>query len=62
TCPSTVLFSSGVVDQCSEHDKTLLCTTSETAEAGIGGVRTALLSDLMGLQLSGIDIPQLPLP
>ncbi|GAU30720.1 hypothetical protein TSUD_39440 [Trifolium subterraneum] len=62
TCPSRILFSSGVVDQCTEHQNTLQCITSETAEAGIGGVRKALLSDLMGLQLSGIDIPQLPLP
>jgi hypothetical protein len=62
TCPSTVLFSSGVVDQCTEHENTLQRITSETAEAGIGGVRKALLSDLMGLQLSGIDTSQLPLP
>ncbi|MCI10230.1 hypothetical protein A2U01_0031322, partial [Trifolium medium] len=48
TCPNTVLFSSGVVDQCTEHENTLQRITSETAEAGLGGV----LSDLMGLQLS----------
>jgi hypothetical protein len=62
TCPSTVLFSSGVVDQCTEHENTLQRITLESAEAGIGGVRKALLSDLMGLQLSGIDTSQLPLP
>lgn len=61
TCPSTVLFSFGVIGQCTEHDKTSLCITSETAEAGVDGVRKALLSDLMGLQLSGINIPQISL-
>lgn len=61
TCPSTVLFSFGVVGQCTEHDKTSLCITSETAEAVVDGVRKALLSDLMGLQLSGINIPQMSL-
>ncbi|KAI5399316.1 hypothetical protein KIW84_064613 [Lathyrus oleraceus] len=33
TCPSTLLFSFGAVDQCTEHDKTLHCITSEAAEA-----------------------------
>jgi len=61
TCPSTVLFSFGVVDQCTEHDKTLQCITSETAEARVDGVRKALLADLMGLQLSGTNIPQISL-
>ncbi|XP_058770207.1 uncharacterized protein LOC131643878 [Vicia villosa] len=61
TCPSTVLFSFGAVDRCTEHDKTLHCITSEAAEADIGSVRKALLSDLMSLQLSVIDIPQISL-
>ncbi|KAL5069320.1 hypothetical protein RYX36_020207 [Vicia faba] len=60
TCPNE-LFGFGAVDQCTEHDKTLHCITSEAAEAGIGGDRKALLSDLMSLQLSGIDIPQISL-
>ncbi|CAK8572897.1 unnamed protein product [Lathyrus sativus] len=59
TCPSTLLFSFGAVNQCTEHDKTLHCITSEAAE--LGGVRKALLSDLMSLHLSGIDIPQISL-
>lgn len=61
TCPSTVLFSFGAVDRCTEHDKTLHCIISEAAEADIGGVHKALLSDLMSLQLSGIDKPQISL-
>ena len=62
TSPSTVHFSAGIVDHCTECDKTLQCITSETAEAGLGGVHKALLSDLMGLRLSGIDMPQISLP
>lgn len=62
TCPSTVLFNIGIVDQCIEGDKFLQFTTSETAEASVGGVHKALLSDMMDLQLPGIDEPQRPLP
>lgn len=62
TCPSTVLSSFGIVDKCTEGDKILHCITSATAEAGIGGVRKDLLSDLMDLQLSGINMPQMPWP
>ncbi|KAJ1404814.1 hypothetical protein SESBI_26392 [Sesbania bispinosa] len=60
--PSTVLFSFGIVEQCTEHDKNLQFITAETAEAGTGGVHIALSSDLMDLQLSGIVEPQQPLP
>lgn len=61
TYPSPVDFGFGIIERCSEHDKILQCIMSESAEAGIGGVHISLLSDLMGLQLPGIDEPQKPL-
>ncbi|XP_027364942.1 uncharacterized protein LOC113872000 isoform X2 [Abrus precatorius] len=60
TCSSTVLFGFGIVEKCTEHDKNLQYIMSEIAETGIGGVHMSL-SDLMDLQLSGIDEPQQPL-
>ncbi|XP_061349240.1 uncharacterized protein LOC133294554 isoform X2 [Gastrolobium bilobum] len=58
TCPSPILFSFGIVEQCTECDNILQFIMSGTAEAGIGGGHLSLLSDLMDLQLSGIDEPQ----
>ena len=61
TYPSPVHFGFGIVEQCSQQDKILQCIMSESAEAGIGGLHISLLSDLVDLQLSGIDEPQKPL-
>lgn len=58
TYPSPVPFGIGIVEQCTEHNKFVQFTMSESAEAGIGGIHISLLSDLMDLQLSGIDEPQ----
>ncbi|RDX71685.1 hypothetical protein CR513_48928, partial [Mucuna pruriens] len=58
---NAVLFGFGIVEQCNKHDKILNFLMSETAEAGIDGANLSLLSDLMKLQLSGIDEPQQPL-
>lgn len=58
--PSPVPFGFGI-EQCTEHDKALQFSMSESTEAGIGGVHISLLSNLMNLQLSGIDEPQKPL-
>lgn len=49
------------MEQCTKHDKIVQFIKSGTAEAGIGGLHISLLSDLMDLQLSGIDEPQPPL-
>ncbi|KAL9318388.1 hypothetical protein ACSQ67_014905 [Phaseolus vulgaris] len=58
TYPSPVHFGFGIVEQCTQQDKIFQCIS---AEAGIGGVHISLLSDLVDLQLSGIDEPQKPL-
>ncbi|TKY62483.1 hypothetical protein E2542_SST12339 [Spatholobus suberectus] len=60
-CSNAVLLGFGIVEQCTKHDKILNFLMSETAEAGIDGANLSLLSDLMKLQLSGIDEPQQPL-
>ncbi|KAG5072335.1 hypothetical protein AAZX31_03G132900 [Glycine max] len=59
-CSNAVLFGFGIVEQCSKHDEILKVLMSETAEAGIDGGNLSLLSDLMKLQLSGIDETQQP--
>ncbi|XP_020212505.1 uncharacterized protein LOC109797029 isoform X1 [Cajanus cajan] len=58
---NAVLFGFGIVEQCTKRDKILNLLMSETAEAGIDGANLSLLSDLMKLQLSGINEPQQPL-
>ncbi|XP_061341369.1 uncharacterized protein LOC133287721 isoform X2 [Gastrolobium bilobum] len=60
TCSNAVLFSFGIVEQCSKHDKISKFLMSGTAERGIDGANLSLLSDLMNLQLSGIDETQQP--
>ncbi|KAI4301294.1 hypothetical protein L6164_034586 [Bauhinia variegata] len=61
TCPNAVIFSFGIVEQCTRRDKILQFLKSRTTEAKIGGRQISSLSDLMGSQLLGIDIPQQPL-
>lgn len=56
-----MLLGFGIVEQCTKHDKILKFLKSGTAEAGIDGANISLMSDLMKLQLSGIDEPQQPL-
>ncbi|CAJ1969197.1 unnamed protein product [Sphenostylis stenocarpa] len=60
TYPSPVHFGFSIVEQCSQPDKILQCVMFESVEAGIGGEHISLLSDLVDLQLSGIDEPQKP--
>ncbi|CAL0316171.1 unnamed protein product [Lupinus luteus] len=58
TCPSAVRFGFGIIEQCTEQDKVRQFIMPGTAEAGTGGIQMSLLSDLMALQLSGIDDPR----
>lgn len=60
-CSDAVLFGFGIVEQCTKRDKILNFIMSEATEAGIHGANLSLLSDLMKLQLSGINEPQQPL-
>ena len=60
-CSNAVLLGFGIVDQCTKRDEIINLLMSETAEAGIDGANLSLLSDLMKLQLSGIDETQQPL-
>ncbi|KAK7392398.1 hypothetical protein VNO78_20837 [Psophocarpus tetragonolobus] len=61
TYPGPIHFGYGITEQCALQDKISQCITSESAEAGMGGVHISLLPDLIDLQLSGIDEPQTPL-
>ncbi|CAJ1906231.1 unnamed protein product [Sphenostylis stenocarpa] len=60
-CSNAVLFGFGIVEQCTKRIEITNLLMSETAEAGIDGANLSLLSDLMKLQVSGIDESQQPL-
>ncbi|XP_010278831.1 PREDICTED: uncharacterized protein LOC104612891 [Nelumbo nucifera] len=57
--PHSVLFSFGIAEQCTRHEKILQFLSSGSSEAETDGLDLALLSDLMGLQMA-IDLQSLP--
>ncbi len=60
TCLDSLLFSSGIAEQCTKHEKILKFLTSGSSEIEKGGLDLSLLSDLMDLQALTLDVSQQP--
>lgn len=60
TCPDSVLFSFGIAEQCTKHEKILKFLTSGSSELEKSGLDLSLLSDLMDLQALVLDVHQQP--
>ncbi|KAK9281056.1 hypothetical protein L1049_003948 [Liquidambar formosana] len=58
--PDSVLFSFGIAEQCTRHEKILQFLMSGSSEIERSGVDLSLLSDLMGRQALEIDVHQKP--
>lgn len=58
--PDSILFSFGIAEQCTKHDKFLKFLMSRPSEAERSGIDVSLLSDLMGLQALKTDAYQQP--
>ncbi|KAJ0054032.1 hypothetical protein Pint_01133 [Pistacia integerrima] len=58
--PDLVLFSSGIAEQCTRHEKIMRFLKSRSSEAEGGVLDLSLLSDLMGLQPLTFDSRQQP--
>ncbi|KAA8550903.1 hypothetical protein F0562_002587 [Nyssa sinensis] len=60
TRPDSILFSFGIAEQCTRHEKILQFLMSGSNEVEWGGLDCSILSDLMGLQALTIDTHQQP--
>ncbi|KAG8663434.1 hypothetical protein MANES_01G210500v8 [Manihot esculenta] len=60
TCSDSILFSFGIAEQCTKHEKILKFLMSGSSEIEKGGLDLSLLSDLMGLQALTLDTSQQP--
>ncbi|XP_059625808.1 uncharacterized protein LOC132268911 [Cornus florida] len=60
THPNSILFSFGIAQQCTRHEKILQFLMSGSSEAERGGLDLSVLSDLMGLEALTINIHQQP--
>uniref|UniRef100_A0A5B7B7G1 Uncharacterized protein n=1 Tax=Davidia involucrata TaxID=16924 RepID=A0A5B7B7G1_DAVIN len=60
TRPNSILFSFGIAEQCTRHEKILQFLMSGSSEVERGGLDYSTLSDLMGLQALTIDMHQQP--
>ena len=58
--PDSILFSFGIAEQCTKHDKILKFLMSRPSEVERSGLDVSLLSDLMGLQALKTDAYQQP--
>ncbi|XP_037492494.1 uncharacterized protein LOC105650233 isoform X2 [Jatropha curcas] len=60
TCPDSVLFSYGIAEQCTKHEKILKFLTSGSSDPEKDGLDLSVLSDLMGFQTLALDVHEQP--